>query len=99
MSSSGLRARPPALRILDEAEAKARLRAAGLSVPEGRRAASPQEATAVAAALGFPVAVKALGLAHKSERGGVRLGLRDAASVEEAAAPSSAFAVERQERT
>jgi hypothetical protein len=40
---------------------------------------------AAAAALGFPVALKALGIAHKSEHGAVRLNLRDQAAVREAA--------------
>lgn len=69
----------------DEADAKAWLAAAGLSVPAGRRASTPYEAVAVAEALGFPVAVKALGIAHKSEAGAVRLHLGDASSVRAAA--------------
>ena len=43
------------------------------------------EAVAAAAALGYPVAMKALGLAHKSEHGAVRLGLRDEMAVAGAA--------------
>ena len=35
--------------------------------------------------LGFPVALKALGIAHKSEHGAVRLNLRDEAAVRDAA--------------
>jgi succinyl-CoA synthetase beta subunit len=35
--------------------------------------------------LGYPVALKALGVAHKSEAGAVKLNLRDAASVRSAA--------------
>ena len=69
----------------DEAEAKALLAEAGLPVPPGRRAANAGEAAAAAAALGFPVALKALGIAHKSEHGAVRLNLRDEASVRDAA--------------
>ncbi|MBX3575986.1 MAG: acetate--CoA ligase family protein [Rhizobiaceae bacterium] len=65
----------------DEAAAKALLAAHGLPVPEGRRAANAEEAAAAAKALGFPVAVKALGVAHKSEAGVVKLNLRDEASV------------------
>ncbi len=71
---------------LDEASAKARLAAFGIAVPEGRRAASVEEAVAAGAALGFPLAVKALGLAHKSEAGGLRLGLRSAEALRVAAA-------------
>ena len=69
----------------DEAEAKALLAEAGLPVPPGRRAANAGEAAAAAAALGFPVALKALGIAHKSEHGAVRLNLRDEAAVRDAA--------------
>jgi acyl-CoA synthetase (NDP forming) len=69
----------------DEAAAKSLLAEAGVSVPAGRRAASVEEAAAAAGALGFPVALKAMGVAHKSEAGAVKLNLRDAASVGEAA--------------
>jgi acetate---CoA ligase (ADP-forming) len=59
------------------------LRAAGIpTVPSGL-ARSEQEAVARAEALGFPVAVKAVGptIVHKTEVGGVRLGLTDRAAV------------------
>lgn len=69
----------------DEAAAKATLAGAGLPVPRGRRAASVAEAVEAAAALGFPVALKALGVAHKSELGAVRLNLRSAEDVRYAA--------------
>ncbi len=71
---------------LDEASAKAMLADAGLPVPLGRRATTVDEAVASARSLGFPVALKALGIAHKSEHGAVRLNLRDEAAVKEAAA-------------
>lgn len=70
---------------LDEGQAKAKLVAAGLSVPEGKRARSTEEAVVAAQSLGFPVAIKALGVAHKSELGAVRLNLKDAKAVERAA--------------
>jgi len=69
----------------DESEAKAVLRARGLPVPPGRRVNGVEEAVEVAAALGHPVAVKALGLAHKSEHGAVRLNLQDDMAVTGAA--------------
>lgn len=69
----------------DEADAKKMLRDAGLPVPEGMHAASVAEAEEVATLLGYPVAVKALGIAHKSEAGAVRLNLRDPAAVRAAA--------------
>ncbi len=71
--------------LLGEAEAKRLLAAHGLPVPEGRVAATPREAAAAAAGLGFPVALKALGIAHKTEAGAVALGLPDAEAVAEAA--------------
>jgi len=72
-------------RSLDEAEAKARLGAGGIAVPAGRRAADAEEAVAAAEALGFPVAVKALGVDHNTEVGALRLGLDRAADVRAAA--------------
>ncbi len=59
---------------VDEAAAKARLEQAGLPVPDGRRT-NPSDAPAVAAALGYPVVMKALAPAHRSEHGGVILGV------------------------
>lgn len=69
----------------DEATAKALLAAAGLSVPRGIEAGSSDEAAAAAHDIGFPVALKALGVAHKSDAGAVALNLRDEAAVREAA--------------
>jgi acyl-CoA synthetase (NDP forming) len=59
------------------------LAAAGIRVPRGRLATTAEEATAIAAEIGFPVAMKAqaAALAHKTEAGGVLLGLADAAAV------------------
>ncbi|UPK20584.1 acetate--CoA ligase family protein [Bradyrhizobium sp. 131] len=70
---------------LDEAEAKERLLKEGLPVPKGTRVNSSIEAVNSSAALGFPVALKALGLSHKSEVGAVRLNLKDAEAVSSAA--------------
>ena len=71
--------------ILSEAAAKAMLRKAGLPVPNGLEASSTDEAVAAAHELGFPVALKALGVAHKSELGAVVLNLCNEGSVREAA--------------
>ncbi len=70
---------------MTEPDAKAALAAHGLVVPRGQ-VVPPAGAAAAAAALGFPVVVKAVDarLAHKSDLGGVALDLRDAASVERA---------------
>ncbi|MEV6966659.1 acetate--CoA ligase family protein [Hamadaea sp. NPDC051192] len=57
------------------------------------------EAVAAAERIGYPVVLKALGRAHKSDDGGVVLGLRTAAAVTAAFGrlpASSAYAVERQ---
>ncbi|MGD9912703.1 MAG: acetate--CoA ligase family protein [Rhizobiaceae bacterium] len=70
---------------VDEASAKALLAERGLPVPPGLRAANPDEAVAAARQLGYPVALKALGIAHKSEAGAVKLNLRDEASVRQSA--------------
>ncbi|MFQ3458344.1 acetate--CoA ligase family protein [Bradyrhizobium sp. UFLA01-814] len=70
---------------LDEAAAKARLTDAGLPVPRGDRTCSAGQTATLSKALGFPVALKALGVAHKSEVGAVRLNLQDAESVSSAA--------------
>jgi acyl-CoA synthetase (NDP forming) len=72
--------------LITEAEAKTRLRDSGLPVPEGRVVRSVEEAVAAALELGSPVAAKALGVAHKSEAGAVRLGLRTQEDVRRAAA-------------
>jgi len=71
--------------LLTEAEGKALLAGYGVPVPRGAEAASPAEAAARVAAIGFPVVVKALGLAHKTEAGAVALNLADAGAVEAAA--------------
>jgi acyl-CoA synthetase (NDP forming) len=70
---------------LDEASAKTMLRKAGLNVPPGAVVATVTEAARTAEALGYPVALKALGVAHKSEAGAVRLNLTSAEAVESAA--------------
>src|SRR5437764_2047739 len=68
---------------LSEADSKARLREHGVPVAAERVVATADEAVAVAEALGYPVVAKLCGpsIAHKTERGLVRLGLRDASSV------------------
>ncbi|QIE54661.1 acetate--CoA ligase family protein [Pikeienuella piscinae] len=72
---SGPRPDAPPPRLLDEAEAKARLAAAGLTVPAGARADTPESAAVLARDLGAPLALKRLGIAHKTEAGAVRLNL------------------------
>ena len=73
---------------LSEAESKQLLARHGVPVPVEELVSTPEEAVRAAARLGFPVVAKlcGAGIAHKTERGLVRLGLRDAASVGSAAA-------------
>lgn len=70
---------------LDEAAAKQALAASGVPVPAGGVVESIADAQSLALELGYPVVLKALGIAHKTERDAVRLNLRSAAEVEQAA--------------
>ncbi len=74
--------------LLGEVDAKHLLGGFGLPVPEGRIVGSVEETPAAARELGFPLVAKCSGevIAHKSERGGVRLGLRNEAEVAKAVA-------------
>ena len=69
--------------VLSEFDSKALLRAYGVPTVEEALAADPEEAVRCARALGWPVAVKlcATGLAHKTERNLVRLGIADEGAV------------------
>jgi len=73
---------------LSEADSKQLLASYGVPVLDERTAADPDDAARAADAIGYPVVVKLCGeaIAHKTERGLVRLGLRDSGSVREAAA-------------
>jgi acyl-CoA synthetase (NDP forming) len=68
---------------LDENGALDLLADYGIPTPARRRAATRETAIAVAEAIGYPVALKTAmpGIAHKTESGGVRLGLGDPAAV------------------
>lgn len=72
---------------LSEARSKSLLGGFGVPVVAERIVADPAAAAAAAADLGFPVVAKLCGdrIAHKTERGLVRLGLRDGPAVEAAA--------------
>ena len=73
---------------LSEAASKALLRQYGVPLADEREVADVPAAVDAAAELGFPVVVKlcGAGIAHKTERGLVRLRLGDAAAVAAAAA-------------
>lgn len=70
----------------DEATALAMMADFGIPAVEARIAEDVDRAIAAAEALGYPVVLKTAvaGIAHKSDIGGVRLGLADAAAVWEA---------------
>ena len=72
--------------IMNEHSAKARLLAHGVPVPEGRFCASAKLAAQAAKTLGFPLVLKGMGHAHKSEAGAVHLNLRSSQAVAQAAA-------------
>lgn len=73
--------RPPA----DEIEAKRVLRAIGIAAPEEVLCATAADAVDAARRLGFPVVLKAVSpdLMHKSDVGGVLVGLEDEEAVRE----------------
>jgi acetyltransferase len=89
--------------LLSEADAKALLAAYGIPTVETHVAADEDEAVAAADAIGFPVAVKlnSRHISHKSDVGGVALGVRQPEGVRaayrdirrraEAAGPAGAF--------
>ena len=70
--------------MLDEPASKALLARGGVPVPRGRTVRLT-EAAAAAGELGFPVVLKTVGPAHKTESGGVVLGLSSPAEVAAAA--------------
>ncbi|MER5394300.1 acetate--CoA ligase family protein [Saccharopolyspora sp. NPDC002686] len=85
---------------LDERAGKRALSASGVATPEGALT-SADDAPEAAARIGFPVVVKAVSadLAHKTEAGGVRVGLTSGEQVRDAVADmaglTDAFLVER----
>lgn len=64
--------------------ARGLLAGAGIRFVEAREAGGPEEALAAAAELGYPVVLKALGRLHKSEAGGVVVGLAAPAELAQA---------------
>jgi len=70
--------------VLDEAESKDLLAKNGVPIPAAQIVSNAAEAARAAETLGYPVVVKALGVAHKTEVGGVKLKLGTATEVTEA---------------
>lgn len=74
---------PETVHTHTEAQAKAWLGAAGIPVPQGEVVRSADEAVNAARRLGFPVVAKVVSadITHKSDVGGVVVGLNDEAAV------------------
>jgi acetyl coenzyme A synthetase (ADP forming)-like protein len=74
------------LREVGEAEAKEILEAYGFVTPKGSLATSPEQAAAIADQIGYPVVMKIWSpdIIHKSDVGGVKLGMRNAQEVMDA---------------
>ena len=72
--------------ILTEFESKKVLRQVGIPVVETRLAENLKEAVSVSQRLGFPVVLKIVSpdVVHKTDSGGVKLGLRSASDVKKA---------------
>jgi acyl-CoA synthetase (NDP forming) len=77
------RARSESRNVLTEVEAKELLKQAGISVIDTKLAISREEALSISRRLGFPVALKIASpdIVHKSDAGGVKLGLRTSTQV------------------
>jgi acetate---CoA ligase (ADP-forming) len=106
--SAGVPALPPAAEPVGQlaeeggyAVARSLLAGAGVPFADARIVAGAEAAVEAARALGYPVVLKALGLLHKSDAGGVALGLADEHALRAALADMEArlappgFGVER----
>lgn len=73
-------------KVLSEYESSTILKQYGIPVPQGAVACSAEQAVQLAKDMGYPVVLKiaSADIPHKSDMGGVRLHVQDAASVREA---------------
>jgi len=73
----------PGSGVIPEHRAKALLAPLGISFPKGELAVTVEDARRIAASIGYPVVIKAQAqaLSHKSDVGGVILGLKDEAEL------------------
>ena len=83
MSDPIAAARAAGRTLLTEVESKQLLHEAGIPVTVSRLATNADEAASIASEIGFPVVLKVVSgdIAHKSDVGGVALGLADADAV------------------
>ena len=72
--------------VLTEIEAKQVVKDAGIKVVKTQLAKSPKEAVAVSGKIGFPLVLKiaSTDITHKTDAGGVKVGLKSAAEVKKA---------------
>jgi len=72
--------------LLTEIEAKQVIKDAGIKIVETRLAKSQKEAVAISVETGFPVVLKMASpdITHKTDAGGVKVGLKNAAEVKKA---------------
>jgi acyl-CoA synthetase (NDP forming) len=75
---------PPYRGDSDYFGARALLAGAGIPFAEARQVAGNDEARAAAEGIGYPVVLKALGRLHKSDSGGVAVGIADDRRLQEA---------------
>jgi acyl-CoA synthetase (NDP forming) len=87
------------VKVLNEAESKDILAKYGVPVPLAQVVHRAEQAAIAAEELGYPIVVKALGIAHKTEAGAVRLNLGDAgevsAAVTEMSSLSESYLIEK----
>ncbi len=85
MTKAGIvdKARDEGRTLLTEVEAKLLLKDAGINVVETRLARSRDEAVAIARELGYPIVMKiaSVDVVHKTDAGGVKLGLKTSIQV------------------
>ncbi|WP_343562581.1 acetate--CoA ligase family protein [Kiloniella sp. b19] len=83
-------------RTISESEAKDLLRRSGLSIPQSVQASSLDQASRDIDRLSYPLVLKAVGLAHKTEAGGVILNIQSRQELEQAVSslPTRDFLVE-----
>lgn len=70
--------------MVNEANAKSALSAFGLDVPRRAAVSSVEDVIKEGMQIGFPVVLKGMGIAHKTESGAVRLSISDKATLEAA---------------
>jgi acetate---CoA ligase (ADP-forming) len=75
-------------------ESRAALEAAGVPFAAARPAGGPEEALTAAEELGFPVVLKALAASHKSDSGGVVVGIPDRTALEKQLSRMATFTTE-----